>query len=1278
MQADTKPKWKRARGSLLVKMVLFVSILVVVTSGMMNWAGYFVARNIIRNQIRARLQVAASDRHDMILSYVAQQHERVGLVVSRTKLRNLVSQFKKGEIELEPMRDGTRTILADALKSTDGFEAILIADPDGRVLTSTDLDRLDQDLSEHPVFQAGLKGKHLGEPVSIGDKHVILVAAPATSSDGELLGVVMVELNASGLFHILTETEGLGETGEILVGTREADHVRYLFAPEDGSDRITPLDEVPAMASAIGGASRSEVTTYAGQEVLAHYRSIEYQPAAYRSWGLIAKMDTAEAFLPLDDFRRARLWVQAGLVVVGLLGAIWLSRKLTEPIRELTDTATAVAEGNLSAQVAIHGDDEIARLGRTFNVMTRELQSSYATLEDRVRQRTAELQSEIHQREEIQKELQRNAERIQRIIDTANDAFVSMDSRGRIVEWNPQAERMFGWSRDEVLQLEVAETLIPAAHRETHRQGLERFLKTREARVLNQRLELSAVRRDGREFPVEITITPQRLDDDFVFNAFLHDITQRKADELALLEAREAAEAANRSKSEFLANMSHEIRTPMNGIIGMAELLATTQLDQHQRDYLGMVQNSADALLRLLNDILDFSKIEAGKLELESISFSLRECVGNTGHLLATRAAEKRIELACRIAPDIPDVLIGDPGRLRQILVNLVGNAIKFTDEGEVVVNVTELPTDFGSTPSRSHQSAVAEQDQQAASQESDADSLTSESDPATELTRTQRGVVLEISVRDTGIGIPLEKQGLIFEAFGQADASTTRRFGGTGLGLAISTQLVEMMGGSMRLESEPNVGTTFIFTVQFPVADRQELQQPRDLESLQDLRVLVVDDNATNRRIMMEIVESWNMRPVSADSGPEALELIEALRRQGERVPLILLDCMMPQMDGFEFVERLRESVPAEECTIIMVSSAIQMGDSDRCRRLRIARCLAKPVLQSELLNTVLTEVDPGIEATTDVAPVNLETSAAPRRILLVEDGIVNQRVAMGFLERRGHQVVVAQNGQQAVEAAAREPFDLVLMDVQMPVMDGFAATAAIRRSELGSDRHLPIIAMTANAMAGDRERCLAAGMDDYVAKPVESNVLLAAVEAVPAQVLSGMPKAPASSAESGGLSLDSDLAAASQSRNGEPAASLPQSAATSLVPADGSPAGSASSSSQLLDPIDWKLVEGQMPGGTEILRDLAGMLRTEAPKYVEQMKAALAAEDVAQLRRSAHTLKGSVSIFEITRMVEEAERMELLAGKADFDSAAGQLEVIEGQVAELETQLAAFLDAE
>ncbi len=519
--------------------------------------------------------------------------------------------------------------------------------------------------------------------------------------------------------------------------------------------------------------------------------------------------------------------------------------------------------------------------------------------------------------------------------------------------------------------------------------------------------------------------------------------------------AKHSAEQASRAKSAFLANMSHEIRTPMNGIVGMTDLLKHTTLTTEQEDYVGMIRQSADSLLQILNDILDFSKIEAGKLGLELIEFDLRETIGLIGQALAVRAADKQLELACRIAPDLPQKLVGDPGRLRQIVTNLAGNAIKFTERGEVVIDVTS----------------------------NDATGCNDDGE-----------IDLKITVRDTGIGIAPEKQQSIFEAFAQADSSTTRQFGGTGLGLAISSQLVEMMNGRIWVDSEEGHGATFYFTSRFGVG--RSRQQPAKLSALCDLRALIVDDNETNRRILQELLANWQMKPEVALSGVDALEKMKQATAEGEPFRIILLDLMMPVMDGFSLAEHIRKLEEFRDTALIMISSAIRPGDNDKCKEYGICRNLLKPVIHSELLNTILDVI--GESAVTEILGDDDGSNNQQRKlkILLAEDGIVNQRVAVGLLERRGHAVVVANNGREALEKLDTQPFDLVLMDVHMPKMDGYEATLAIRRLEQRSGTHMPIIAMTANAMKGDRERCLEAGMDGYLAKPVKPSQLFAVID--------------------------------------------------------------------------------------------------------------------------------------------------------------------------------------
>jgi len=654
----------------------------------------------------------------------------------------------------------------------------------------------------------------------------------------------------------------------------------------------------------------------------------------------------------------------------------------------------------------------------------------------------------------------------------------------------------------------------------------------------------------------------------------------------------EELKKADQAKNEFLANMSHEIRTPMNAVMGLTELVLQSSLDDIQRDYLGTVMDSAESLLSVINDILDFSKIEAGMLHFEQVDFQLHDIVGDTVRSQALRAQQKKLELVCFVDPAIPGWLQGDPGRLRQVLMNLLGNAIKFTETGEVVVRVE---------------------------QEADANGR----------------LMLTFSVRDTGIGVAPDKVESIFEPFEQADTSTTREFGGTGLGLAICHKLVSLMGGEIELDSEPGRGSTFQFTAGFAISDKQ--QRPTTIpEELKDTRVLVVDDNATNRTILEQILLAKEMVPVTAPSALDGFTLLQDAFRDGRPFQLLISDVHMPKIDGFGLVKMIRADDSLSALDIIMLTSAGHQGDQQRCEELRIDAQLTKPVKQSELYNIVLRVL--GFDALDDgwlsmVEPVPGELP--PLRILLVEDSLANQKVALAMLSGAGHTTVVANHGQEALDILAMQDFDVVLMDVQMPVMDGLKATAAIRAGEDSIHDHQPIVAMTAHAMSGDRERCLAAGMDEYVSKPVHQKPLFEAIAAA----------------------IGFEATNTSASRIATSSGILQPAASPKLV--------------------DWTGPLTQLSGDHAVLKDITESYLNETIDNLSRLPAAIAAGNARESHRLAHTVKGAMRFFHAEAAQLHGQELEDLAATGDLTSAPQLFESLDVEVQRVLAVLKRFVDS-
>lgn len=758
---------------------------------------------------------------------------------------------------------------------------------------------------------------------------------------------------------------------------------------------------------------------------------------------------------------------------------------------------------------------------------------------------------------------------LQNVMDTLGEGVYMLDANGFCTYVNREAERILGWTSDELMGKNLHDVIhcllpdgghLPASECPVH-------LSMKNGRIYRSENE-HFLNKAGELFPVSMVASPIDHGRGMVGSvAAFQDITERKQAEKELLRAKEAAEAASKAKGDFLATMSHEIRTPMNGIIGMTELALDTALSNEQREYLELVRSSADSLLSIINDILDFSKIESGKIELEEIDFPIRDLLASTLKPLSLRAMGKGLELVYDVDEGVPHSLVGDPGRLRQVLTNLVGNAIKFSDQGEIVVCVSLL--------------------------EQHAERIT-----------------LKFSVEDQGVGIPADKQPLIFEAFTQADTSTTRKYGGTGLGLAISRQLVSSMGGEIQLESEEGVGSTFFFTLQLTVGRLAE-----ESHALENLPTLVVDDNATNRRYFEKALRGFGLCPTVVDSAQAALDELARAQQSGMPYQLVLLDVCMPDMDGYDLAEKIQAVEAYHEIKLIMLSSAGARNDVARCAELGIARYLIKPVSHLELrasIETVLSKPRPPEVS----KPVVAQPQATGLHILLAEDNAVNQRLAVTLLEKWGHQVEIAENGFVAVQKSSQKAFDLILMDVQMPEMSGLEATHLIREFERHSGQHVPIVAMTANAMTEDRELCLQAGMDDYLSKPLKADKFAALIRKFQLNLLSMMP--------------------------------------------------------------NFDYVQALQAADQEIVSIIAGPFLEDCSAQMDKLAQAIAARHLPTLKMVAHSFKGLIGNFNAEPVQQIVLQMEQLIAAENVDALAAEYEKLQRAMALLQDALRNFIAAQ
>ncbi len=756
------------------------------------------------------------------------------------------------------------------------------------------------------------------------------------------------------------------------------------------------------------------------------------------------------------------------------------------------------------------------------------------------------------------------------ILEAALDGIITLDHRGTILEFNPGAERIFGCSRETILGQSLTDRLIPKRLRPCHPCDLAQYLGSALGLEIGRRTEITALRADGTEFPVEVAVSQIKLGRSPLFTAYIRDVTQRRLGEKELRLARDQAEEASRAKSEFLATMSHEIRTPMNAVLGTLSLLLETPLSDEQRSFAETANESGKALLTIINDILDFSKIEAGRLELEQVDFDVVQVVEGIAELLAPRAHAKHIEIATLVAPEVPRRLRADAGRLRQVLLNLTGNAIKFTRKGGVSVSV-----------------AVE--------------------------SRCEEGVRLRFEVSDTGIGIPQAAQSRLFEKFSQSDPSHSRRYGGTGLGLAISQRLVEAMGGMVGFSSMASQGSNFWFTISCGHAVKGCPEAAEPSISLQGVRVLIVEDNPVSRRIHEQQLRGWGVDVASVANGTAALAALSDAAAEGEPFATAIIDQWLPDMSGEQLGAAILARPQLGATRLVLTVTMGTPSVTARVRKLGFHASLTKPVRLSSLYrwlcvtNGLADAAELGIrdDDTTVATP-----TARPRRsgrILLVEDSHVNQVVATAMLKKVGYQVDAVGNGLEAVEAVRTLPYDVVLMDLAMPEMDGFEATAEIRRLP-GPQSRIPIIAMTANALPGDRERCLAQDMSDYITKPIDCNRLLAGMEQW----------------------IGSDSSRCTREDGVKPGSGA-------------SVGGGGANEGDEVGRIDLNILR-QLEEDTEpqLLGRAVGMFIDETNTRLAQIVRATATGDWGRLQREAHTLKSSAGTFGATGLQDHARRLD------------------------------------
>ncbi len=1013
---------KSLKGRFLVSM----TVLITIGMSLATIASYVNSRDAVEHEATQRLlQVRNATKRVIALWF---QHQEVDLLDKASQKLYQIA-LEEGFMGKAARRSANGE-MDRQLVNYPIYESLAIADLDGHVIASSNFyNNKWLDVSHTKFFKEALKGNIFYTKIYRSpntDRLVFIISVPIRSPDLSVLGVFFGVLDMADMNTMFLKPLRMGKKGFAFI----YDNNGMIMAHPDPNliltENMTQYDfGFPLITNSSGIVSGY----WQGSERIIAFETV--LPIGWRI-GIVASKE--EWLWPA---RRMGLVNMGIIVAVNLIAVcllfIFYRHHIEKPMKSLISGIDQFGKRGGGSQIDLPLDDEFGHIADAFNEMTQSLKTSMVSIE----------------------ELEKSKRRFQDVVTNTGDWIWEVDLDGRYTYSSPAVQKILGYPPEEIYGTNMSEHFDVSQKEELNDFILKRF---QDKDPFAEKI-FPTRHKNGRIVQLEVSAVPvySPLGQLSGFRGGGRDITKRVLGEEALKKAKEAAEAANRAKSVFVANMSHEIRTPMNGIIGMTNFLLNTQLTNEQREYAQIVSNSAESLLMVINDILDFSKIEANKLEFEKLDFNLRATIEETVQLLAHKAYDNNLELICLVDPEVPSLLQGDPGRLRQILTNLGTNAIKFTRKGEVAIRV----------------------------------SLESENADT---------VNIRFEVQDTGIGIPKEHMDRLFKSFSQVDASTTRRFGGTGLGLAISKKLTEMMGGKIGVESKEGEGSTFWFTVNF---ERQTLSKDTPLSLPPDLRkkrILIVDDNQTNLEVLGTYLNNWGCRHSTAANAPEALQKMHQADSADDAYDLVIADQMMPDMDGKALALAIKASPNLTNTLLVLLTSCGMRGDASRMKEIGFNAYLRKPVKQSMIFDCLVTVF--GIAPDRFVKPeqnalITRHTVEAARRknirILLAEDNLINQKVAMKMLENFGYLAEAVFNGKETLSILEKNKFDLVLMDIQMPEMDGYEATRLIRTSSSDAfDPNVPIIAMTANAMKGDRENCLEAGMNDYISKPVDPEELL------------------------------------------------------------------------------------------------------------------------------------------------------------------------------------------